>query len=233
MFETDMDLSAESAYMVYKSRWKLEVVFGYYKADITENQTNVQTDFAVMGSEFINFISTLLTCRIVEKAQKAGLLKQVTYGSLIDELNMAWRQTKHTPCNVNEKIKFNDPYWIHTTKIALNEMVLLGLVEPDEILSPKSKSKRGRPPKKPIVETDSRIQEQEEKSAVEQAKRPRGRPPKPKDDTETKPKLPRGRPRKIIDPQDVKPKRPRGRPKKEVPTVNEPKRPRGRPRKVN
>lgn len=48
-------------------------------------------------------------------------------------------------------------------------MVLLGLVEPDEILSPKSKSKRGRPPKKPIVETDSRIQEQEEKSAVEQA----------------------------------------------------------------
>ena len=112
-------------------------------------------------------------------------------------------------------------------------MVLLGLVEPDEILSPKSKSKRGRPPKKPIVETDSRIQEQEEKSAVEQAKRPRGRPPKPKDDTETKPKLPRGRPRKIIDPQDVKPKRPRGRPKKEVPTVNEPKRPRGRPRKVN
>lgn len=233
MFETDMDLSAESAYMVYKSRWKLEVVFGYYKADITENQTNVQTDFAVMGSEFINFISTLLTCRTVEKAQKAGLLKQVTYGSLIDELNMAWRQTKHTPCNVNEKIKFNDPYWIHTTKIALNEMVLLGLVEPDEILSPKSKSKRGRPPKKPIVETDSRIQEQEEKSAVEQAKRPRGRPPKPKDDTETKPKLPRGRPRKIIDPQDVKPKRPRGRPKKEVPTVNEPKRPRGRPRKVN
>ena len=90
-----------------------------------------------------------------------------------------------------------------------------------------------KPPKKPIVETDSRIQEQEEKSAVEQAKRPRGRPPKPKDDTETKPKLPRGRPRKIIDPQDVKPKRPRGRPKKEVPTVNEPKRPRGRPRKVN
>ena len=233
MFETDMDLSAESAYMVYKSRWKLEVVFGYYKADITDNQTNVQTDFAVMGSEFINFISTLLTCRIVEKAQKAGLLKQVTYGSLIDELNMAWRQTKHTPCNVNEKIKFNDPYWIHTTKIALNEMVLLGLVEPDEILSPKSKFKRGRPPKKPIVETDSRIQEQEEKSAIEQAKRPRGRPPKPKDDTETKPKLPRGRPRKIIDPQDVKPKRPRGRPKKEVPTVNEPKRPRGRPRKVN
>lgn len=70
---------------------------------------------------------------------------------------------------------------------------------------------------------------------VEEPKRPRGRPPKPKDPEElNKPKRPRGRPPKPKDPEELnKPKRPRGRPPKpkDPEELDKPKRPRGRPPK--
>jgi hypothetical protein len=50
-------------------------------------------DFAVIGSEFVNFISTVATCRIIRKAEKTGgLLKQMSYGELMDDLSSAWRR---------------------------------------------------------------------------------------------------------------------------------------------
>jgi hypothetical protein len=242
LFESDMDMTLAEAYNVYKSRWKLEVVFGYYKADITQNQTNIQSDFSVMGMEFINFLSSLLTCRIVEKAQKAGLLKQVTYGVLMDDLNMVRRDVKNTPDNTLNKPRKCDPYWFHVSNIAMEEMIQLGLVETDEITE--SKAKKGRPPKnskKEAVSSSSssscNTDNTESKETGDHAenlavvKRPRGRPPKPKESCSEVVKRPRGRPRKAKN-EEEKPKRPRGRPRKESTEEEKPKRPRGRPRKT-
>ena len=239
LFESDLDMSPAEAYNVYKSRWKLEIVFGYYKADITQNQTNVQSDFSVMGAEFINFLSTLLTCRIIDKAQKAGLLKRVNYGTLMDDLNTVRRVVKHTPDNIQKKLKKDDPYWCHVSSIAMDEMIELGLVEVDEPIKPKAK--RGRPPKQNKNETanissPSTINENcsnnngttEQTDNIPQKKRPRGRPRKEKTE-EQKPKRPRGRPR-LARPECDMPKRPRGRPRLDRPECDMPKRPRGRPR---
>ena len=44
-----------------------------------------------MGSEFINFISTVLTCRLIQKARDAGLLNKMSYKDLMDDLSSAWR----------------------------------------------------------------------------------------------------------------------------------------------
>lgn len=57
----------------------LELVFKQYKNDQCLDQTNVQGDFSLMGSEFINFISTVLTCRLIQKARIAGLLNKMSY----------------------------------------------------------------------------------------------------------------------------------------------------------
>ncbi len=69
-----------------------------------------------------------------------------------------------------------------------------------------------------------------------EAKRSRGRPPKPKDvSAEEQPKRPRGRPPKPKDPsEEEQPKRPRGRPPKpkDPNEAEQPKRPRGRPPKT-
>jgi hypothetical protein len=65
----------------------LELVLNRYKNNECLDYTNVQGDFAVIGSEFVNFISTVATCRILRKARKAGSLDYMSYGELMNDLS--------------------------------------------------------------------------------------------------------------------------------------------------
>lgn len=66
-------------------------MFNRYKSDECLDKTDVQGDFSLIGSEYINFISTVLTCRMLRKARETGLLEKVSYGELLDDLSSAWR----------------------------------------------------------------------------------------------------------------------------------------------
>ena len=83
VLESDQDLDPKAAYLCYEDRWLLEMVFNRYKSDECLDHTDVQGDFSVIGSEFINFISTVATCRIIRKAQNAGLLEKMSYAELM------------------------------------------------------------------------------------------------------------------------------------------------------
>jgi hypothetical protein len=91
VFESDQNLPGKTVYLCYEDRWKLELVFSRYKNDECLDKTNVQGDFSLIGSEFINFIATVATCRILQKARTAGLLAGLSYGDLVDDLSSAWR----------------------------------------------------------------------------------------------------------------------------------------------
>ena len=155
VFESDLDINPRDAYLCYDERWVLELVFKQYKNDLCLDHTNVQGDFSVIGSEFVNFISTVLTCRLIQKARNAGLLNKMSYKDLMDDLSSAWRHTDapYPPST-------NDGYWVHTIKGVFKELEALELSIP--VPSPQPK-KRGRPKK-----------EQTEPKP----KRPRGRPRK-------------------------------------------------------
>lgn len=155
VFESDQDLDPQTAYACYDDRWLLELVFNRYKSDECLDKTNVQGDFSVIGSEFINFISTVLTCRLIKKAREAGLLDGMSYGDLMDDLNSAWRMV-----DAPDAPETGDKYWVHTLKTVFEELEALGLSKPVPQPEPK---KRGRPRKHPIDE---------------KPKRPRGRPRK-------------------------------------------------------
>lgn len=155
VFESDQDLDPQTAYACYDDRWLLELVFNRYKSDECLDKTNVQGDFSVIGSEFINFISTVLTCRLIKKAREAGLLDKMSYGDLMDDLNSAWRMV-----DAPDIPETGDKYWVHTLKTVFEELEALGLSKPIPQPEPK---KRGRPLKHPIDE---------------KPKRPRGRPRK-------------------------------------------------------
>ncbi len=155
VFESDQDLDPQTAYACYDDRWLLELVFNRYKSDECLDKTNVQGDFSVIGSEFINFISTVLTCRLIKKAREAGLLDEMSYGDLMDDLNSAWRMVE-----APDAPETGDKYWVHTLKTVFEELEALGLSKPIPQSEPK---KRGRPRKHPIDE---------------KPKRPRGRPRK-------------------------------------------------------
>ena len=153
VLESDQDLEPKAAYLCYEDRWLLEMVFNRYKSDECLDHTDVQGDFSVIGSEFINFISTVATCRIIRKAQNAGLLEKMSYGELMDDLASAWRRT-----DAPEEAATDDGYWVHTLQLVFDELEALGLSKP----APK---KRGRKPK-PKDETEQK------------PKRKRGRPRK-------------------------------------------------------
>lgn len=155
VFESDQDLDPKTAYLCYDDRWLLELVFNRYKRDECLDKTNVQGDFSVIGGEFINFISTVATCRIIRKATKAGLLKQMSYGELMDDLSSAWRRVD-APANP----RTDDGGWVHTLVTVFEELEALGLSQPVPKPEPK---KRGRKKKEP---------------AEPKPKRPRGRPRK-------------------------------------------------------
>lgn len=156
VFESDLDMDAKTTYLCYDERWLLELVFDRYKNDEDLDSTNVQNDFSVIGIEFINTISTMLTCRILKKAEAAHLLDKMTYGDLLDDLSSAWRRV-----DAPEDAKSDDTYWIHTLDCVFKELEALGLSKPVPKPEPK---KRGRPRK---VKTEP-----------DKPKRPRGRPRK-------------------------------------------------------
>lgn len=155
VLESDRDLEPRTAYLCYEDRWLLELVFNRYKNDECLDHTNVQGDFSVIGSEFINFLSTVATCRIIRKAEACGLLDNMSYAELMDDLSSAWRRVD-APADPSS----DDNGWVHTLQIVFDEMERLGLSRPVPKPEPK---KRGRKPKEPDVQ---------------KPKRPRGRPRK-------------------------------------------------------
>ena len=155
VFESDQDMPPKTAYLCYDDRWLLELVFNRYKSDECLDKTNVQGDFSVIGSEFINFISTVATCRIIRKARSAGLLADMSYGELMEDLSSAWRMV-----DAPKPPRSDDEYWVHTLKIVFEELEAVGLSIPVPKPAPK---KRGRPRKNP---------------ESNEPKRPRGRPRK-------------------------------------------------------
>lgn len=157
VLESDKDMEPKTAYLCYDDRWLLELVFNRYKSDECLDHTDVQGDFSVIGSEFVNFLSTVATCRIIRKAGQAGLLDKMSYSELMDDLSSAWRKA-----DAPAEPATNDGYWVHTLLGVYEELEALGLSKGESKPEPK---KRGRKPKP-------------KNQAEQKPKRPRGRPRK-------------------------------------------------------
>ena len=159
VFESDLDMDPLLVYKTYSERWLIELVFRRYKNEVNLNKTQVQGDFSVWGDEFLNFIATLLTCRVVRRLEQAKLLDDASYSDVMDDLSSAWRRSDAMgkPCS-------DDDAWVHTTKRVLAMLEALGLSEPAASTKATAPAKpRGRPRLKPEFVGP---------------KRPRGRPRK-------------------------------------------------------
>ena len=141
VLESDRDMLPGTAYQCYDDRWKLELVFRRYKNDECLDKTGAQGDFTVIGSEFVNFIATVMTCRMLSRAKDCGLLKEMTYGDLMEDLSEAWRKV-----DAPDAPRTDDGGWVHTLKTEFEERERLGLSKP---IPQPEKKKRGQPRKNP------------------------------------------------------------------------------------
>ncbi|MCD7744851.1 MAG: transposase [Lachnospiraceae bacterium] len=89
VLESDLDLTPEAAYTAYSSRWEIEIVMRFYKTACEFEDTRVQDDYSVIGSEFCDFLSTILTFRLIHAFDKAKLLENMTYKKIMSILARA------------------------------------------------------------------------------------------------------------------------------------------------
>lgn len=52
----------------------------YYKQDCEFEETHVHSDYSVYGSEFVSFLSSFLTYRILNDSKKRRGLEEYSYG---------------------------------------------------------------------------------------------------------------------------------------------------------
>ncbi len=194
IFESDLDLPVALPYQWIDQRSILNLLFKEYASDLNQNETGIQDGFAVIGSDFINFIAVLLISRIIHKIKnETNLFDTFTYGDIKDCLKEAWR-TANSPDPVT-----GDKYWVHTGKDEFLILEQLGLSRPAEVPKPENSARRRT--KKAEKETKDTSQEELEEGTGEEKKEP---------------KRPAGRPRKNPPPDPNAPKRPRGRPRKDA-----------------
>ena len=136
VLECDLDLPPETAYKAYDKRWEIEIAMRFYKSACEFDETRVHDDYSVIGSEFCDFLSTLLTFRLIKAFDKIKLLERMTYKMIMSSLKRA------------KKVKVPGGGWqlIKITPSVVEVLQNLGvLVAPISV--PK---KRGRPKKSAI-----------------------------------------------------------------------------------
>lgn len=63
VFESNKDLHPFEVYQAYAKRWEIEILFNFYKNIIELDQVRVHGDYRVYATEFINFLSIIISCK--------------------------------------------------------------------------------------------------------------------------------------------------------------------------
>lgn len=89
VLESGPDLPAQTVYKAYKKRREIDLGMRFYKSACQYDEERVQDDYSVIGSEFCDFLATLLTFRLLKAFDQAHLLKSRTYKQLMSVLARA------------------------------------------------------------------------------------------------------------------------------------------------
>lgn len=91
VYKSNRELGPEEVYDIYLDRWMLEEMFDLYKNLLDMDETRVQTDMSVYGTSLVNFLSTLITSRIVRHLFAKGVLDDCSVDGVMDILSKTLR----------------------------------------------------------------------------------------------------------------------------------------------
>ena len=98
VFESNADLTLEEVFTMYDQRWQIEEMFNFYKNILELSNTRVHTDMRVYTTEFINYLSLIIGCRVKNNLGKLGLNKKYSFKQILEYLR-------------NYKMQFMDGEW--------------------------------------------------------------------------------------------------------------------------
>ncbi|MBO8415932.1 MAG: hypothetical protein IAB19_06100 [Proteobacteria bacterium] len=177
VFELDADLPPEQVYRCLTVRSECEELLeDFVLDDPALEDLQVQKVWEIFGAVFLDIIAAVISQRSSLKAEAAGVLNELSYGELMDDLDLIWRWA-----DAPEPARAADGFWVHEFAGLTQILVKLGLCEPapaePELVTPRKpgrprtakrteqpQKKRGRPRKTPAAEPE--------------VKRPVGRPRK-------------------------------------------------------
>ena len=86
IYKSNREMTAEQAYNIYLDRWMLEQVFDLYKNLLELDETRVHSDMSVFATGLVNFLSTLITSRVIRHLFSTGVLDDCSYDDALDVL---------------------------------------------------------------------------------------------------------------------------------------------------
>ena len=86
-FVSNMDLDLNDVYEYYRLRWEIELVFRMYKGILSLNTTREHDNYSTIGSEFINYLSEIMVCRMKNRIRESEVFKKFTFKDVMERLN--------------------------------------------------------------------------------------------------------------------------------------------------
>lgn len=134
VFQSDRDMDCAKVYSMYDDRWLIELMFRTYKVDFDLDDTRVHSDYSVVATNFVNFLSALLTSRLLRAFGAVKELETVPFGYTMDMLR----------CKRKSRVDGDEWENERYTEKDSDLLARLGLIDrPIVVLEPKKKA--GRP----------------------------------------------------------------------------------------
>lgn len=94
VFESNGDLPLKDVYEAYKRRWQIEELFRTFKNIMDQSEENVHDTYRVIASEFINFISSIMLCRVRNYLKKKKVLENKSFPMVLNYLGKLVKKRK-------------------------------------------------------------------------------------------------------------------------------------------
>lgn len=87
VFRSKADLTPLDVYTAYAKRWEIETMFNLLKNIIDRDTVNVHNDYRAYATEFINFLSVIISMRVKREFVQKGIDKQYSYKQIFKYLS--------------------------------------------------------------------------------------------------------------------------------------------------
>lgn len=134
VFQSDLETPPSKIYGMYQERWLIELLFKFYQTELDLDDTRVHSDYSDIGSDFIDFLSTLMGSRMLNLFRDTKATEDWTFKTCMDFVERA------------KKVRVDDSEEWEFARLPLKDAQLLqelGIM--DRVIVPVEIRKRGRP----------------------------------------------------------------------------------------